>query len=147
MSQTWKAQPASKIGRSIVTQVATAQTNASQSTTTFGSQTRQVRIVHNFAGGIWATVDTTATVTANSSAIFLPANLPEYFCTTPGQQLNFISTSTTTGYVVVTEMRRVSVACSGCSLYISCASYDLAFTYPRTFFSKGRGSVLEHCDI
>jgi hypothetical protein len=97
-------QPASKAGRSIVTQVATAQTNASQTTTNFGSQTRQIRIAHNFTAGIWATFDTTATVTANSSAIWLPVNVPEYFGVTPGQQLNFISTSTSTGYVTVTEM-------------------------------------------
>jgi hypothetical protein len=99
-----ESQPASRLGRSIVTQVATAQTNASQSTTNFGSQTRQIRVMHTFTGGIWATVDTTATVTANSSAVLIPANLPEYFAVTPGQQLNFLSTSTSTGYVVVTEM-------------------------------------------
>ena len=59
----WKAQPSSKLGRSIVTQVTTAQTNASVTTTNFGSQTYQVRIVHNLTP-IWATIDTTATVTA-----------------------------------------------------------------------------------
>jgi hypothetical protein len=80
----WESQPASRLGRSIVTQVATAQTNASQTTTNFGSQTRQIRVIHNFTGGIWATVDTTATVTANSSAILLPSMLPEYFAVTPG---------------------------------------------------------------
>ena len=98
----WKAQPASKLGRSIVTAIATAQTNASQTTTNFGSQTYQVRIVSTLP--IWATIDTTATVTANSSATYLPANLPEYFAVTRGQQLNFISTSTSTGYVVLTEI-------------------------------------------
>jgi hypothetical protein len=100
----WKLQPSSKLGRSIVTQVATAQTNASQPTTTFGSQTRQARLIHNFSGGIWATIDSSAVVTANSSAAYLPANWPEYFCVSPGQILNFISTSTSTGYVVLTEM-------------------------------------------
>jgi hypothetical protein len=104
MSTFGKLQSASRLGRSIVTQVATAQTNASQTTTNFGSQTRQVRIIHTFTGGIWATVDTTATVTANSSATFLSANFPEYFAVTPGQVLNFISTSTSTGYVSLTEM-------------------------------------------
>ena len=103
MSNFGNLQPASRLGRSIVTAVATAQTNASQTTTNFGSQTRQVRIVSTLA--IWATVDTTATVTANSSATYLPANAPpEYFAVTPGQVLNFISTSTSTGYVVLTEM-------------------------------------------
>jgi hypothetical protein len=81
----WKAQPSSKLGRSIVTQIATAQTNASVTTTNFGSQTYQVRIVSSLP--IWATIDTTATVTANSSATYLPANFPEYFAVTRGQQL------------------------------------------------------------
>ena len=98
----WNKQTSSKLGRSIVTQIATAQTNASQTTTNFGSQTYQVRI--NSTLPIWATIDTTATVTANSSAVLLPANFPEYFTVTPGQQLNFIRTSTSTGYVSLTEM-------------------------------------------
>jgi hypothetical protein len=95
-------QPASRLGRSIVTQVATAQTNATQFTTPFGSQTRHVRLVSTLA--LWATIDSTAVVTANSAAIYLPANTLEYFGCSPGQVLNFISTSTSTGYVVVTEM-------------------------------------------
>ena len=72
-----KSQPSSRLGRSFVTQVATAQTNASQTTTNFGSQTYQVRIV--FTLPIWATIDTIANVTANSSATYIPANVPEYF--------------------------------------------------------------------
>ena len=87
----WEKQTSSKLGRSIVTAIATAQTNASVTTTNFGSQTYQVRIVSTLP--IWATIDTTATVTAGS-----------YFAVTRGQQLNFISTSTSTGYVVLTEM-------------------------------------------
>jgi hypothetical protein len=102
MSNYGNLQPASRLGRSIVTQIATAQTNASQTTTNFASQTRHVRIVSTL--GIWATFDTTATVTANSSATYLPANIVEYWGCSPGQVLNFISTSTSTGYVVLTEM-------------------------------------------
>ena len=105
MSSFGKLQSASRLGRSIVTQVATAQTNATQSTTAFGAQTRHVRVIHNLAGGIWATIDSTRVdVTANSSATFLSANFPEYFGCSPGQSLNFISTSTSTGYVVLSEM-------------------------------------------
>jgi hypothetical protein len=85
----WEKQTSSKLGRSIVTAIATAQTNASVTTTNFGSQTYQVRIVSTLP--IWATIDTTATVTAGRAV-------------TRGQQLNFISTSTSTGYVVLTEM-------------------------------------------
>jgi hypothetical protein len=88
-------------GRSIVTQIATAQTNATQFTTPFGSQTRQVRIASTLA--LWVTIDSSAVVTANSASALVPANVPE-FCVTPGQVLNFISTSTSTGYVSLTEM-------------------------------------------
>ena len=95
----WEKQTSSKLGRSIVTAIATAQTNASVTTTNFGSQTYQVRIVSTLP--IWATIDTTATVTAGSCHCQLT---PEYLAVTRGQQLNFISTSTSTGYVVLTEM-------------------------------------------
>jgi hypothetical protein len=50
------------------------------------------------------TIDSTAVVTANSASVLIPASSPEYFTVTPGQVLNFISTSTSTGYVVLTEM-------------------------------------------
>lgn len=103
----WEKQSASRLGRSIVTAVATAQVQVTQSTTAFAAQTYQVRVVHTLNGtaGIWATIGSTATdVTANSSAALIPAGLPEYFAVTSGQHFNFISTSTTTGYVVVTEM-------------------------------------------
>jgi hypothetical protein len=95
-------QPASKLGRSIVTQIATAQTNASQFTTYFGSQTRQIRLNSTLA--IWATLDSTAVVTANSASVLISPNVPEYFAVTPGQVLNFISTSTSTGYVSLVEI-------------------------------------------
>jgi hypothetical protein len=61
-----------------------------------------VRIVTTLP--IWATIGSTAVVTANSAATYLPANVPEYFIVTSGQVLNFISTSTSSGYVVVTEI-------------------------------------------
>ena len=79
MSNFGNLQSASRLGRSIVTQVATAQTNATQFTTTFGSQTRQVRLVHTFTGGIWITLDSTAVVTANSSATLDSGQLPGIF--------------------------------------------------------------------
>jgi hypothetical protein len=96
-------QPCSRLGRSIVTQIATAQTNATQFTTPFGSQTRQVRIASTLA--LWITIDSTAVVTANSASAFIAPNVTgEYFGCSPGQVLNFISTSTSTGYVSLTEM-------------------------------------------
>jgi hypothetical protein len=93
----WNGQQSSRLGRSIVTQVATAQTNATQFTTPFAAQTYQVRLTSTLP--IWLTIGSTAVVTANSASALLPANVPEYFCVTPGQVLNFISTSTSTGYV------------------------------------------------
>jgi hypothetical protein len=50
-----RKQPSSKPARSIVTQIVTAQTNASQFTTYFGS--RQVRIASTLA--LWVTIDST----------------------------------------------------------------------------------------
>jgi len=98
----WEKQSSSRLGRSLVTQIATAQTNATQFTTPFASNTHQVRVVSTLA--LWATIGSTAVITANSSAALIPANLPEYFTVTSGQVLNFISTSTSTGYVCWTEM-------------------------------------------
>jgi hypothetical protein len=101
----WKGQPSSRLGRSIVTAV--TGNSATQSTTGFSAQTYQVRVVHTLNGsaGIWATIGSTVTdVTANSSAVLLPAGTPEYFAVTAGQHLNFLSTSTSTGYVSLTEL-------------------------------------------
>lgn len=100
MATFWGKQPSSRLGRSIVTAIATAQTNASQQTTPIGSETYQVRVVSTLP--IWLTFLSTA-ATANSDN-FLPANLPEYFTVKPNAALAFISTSTSTGYVGFTEM-------------------------------------------
>jgi hypothetical protein len=99
----------SRLGRSIVTQVATAQTNATQTTTPFGAQTYQIRVSHSMVGGVWISVGNSTTqssvVTATAGTDnFFPANWIDYYSCTPGQALAFISTSTTTGYVSVTEM-------------------------------------------
>lgn len=98
----WEGQPASRLGRSIVTAVATALVNTTTFTTPFAAQTYQVRVVSTLP--IWATIGSSAAVTAGSAAAYLPANSPEYFAVTSGQVLNFISTSTSTGYVTFTEM-------------------------------------------
>jgi hypothetical protein len=94
----YQKQPSSRAGRSVVT----ALTGATQFTTPFSANTHQVRVVSTLA--LWATIGSTAVVTANSAAAFVPANVPEYFTVTSGQVLNFISTSTSTGYVTWTEM-------------------------------------------
>ena len=98
----WYGQPSSRLGRSIVTALATAQVNTTLFTTPFDSQTYQIRIASTLP--IWLTIGSTAVVTANSAATYLPSNVPEYYAVTSGQVLNFISTSTSTGYVALTEM-------------------------------------------
>jgi hypothetical protein len=62
-----------------------------------------VRIVSTLP--IWVTLDSTAVVTANSASAHIAANaVGEYFAVSPGQVLNLISTSTSTGYVSIAEM-------------------------------------------
>jgi hypothetical protein len=95
----WKSQPSSRLDRTTVT----ALTGASQFSTYFGSQTRQIRITTNLS--VWATVGSTATITANSSAVLIPAGVPEYFICSPGQVVNFLTTSTSSsGFLSVSEM-------------------------------------------
>jgi hypothetical protein len=79
----WPKQNASRLGRSIVTSMATAQVaSATNFTTPFAANTHQVRVASTLS--LWATIGSTAVVTANSSAAFIPANLPEYFTVTSG---------------------------------------------------------------
>src|SRR5262245_10058723 len=99
----WNGQPSSRLGRSIATSMATAQVaSATNFTTYFSAQTYLVRVVSTLP--LWATIGSTAVITANSSAALIPANVPEYFAVTSGQVLNFLTTSTSTGYCVVTEI-------------------------------------------
>ena len=93
----WNGQQSSRLARSIVSNLS----SATGFTTYFSAQTYQVRISSTLP--IWATIGTTAVVTANSAAAYIPANVPEYFAVTSGQVLNYISTSTSSGYVTVSE--------------------------------------------
>jgi hypothetical protein len=93
----WNKQNASRLGRSLVNTLS----SASSLSTVFGSQTRQIRVITTLP--IWATIGSSAVITANSSATYLAANFPEYFSAAPGQSFNFLSTSTSSGYVSVTE--------------------------------------------
>jgi hypothetical protein len=60
----WEKYGASRLGRSIVTAI----TSATSFTTPFGSQTRQVRITHTQANGIWFAV-TESTNTGTSPTV------------------------------------------------------------------------------
>jgi hypothetical protein len=95
----YEKQPSSRLDRTTVTNLSGGTT---QFSTYFGSQTRQIRVTSTSA--IWATVGSTAVITANSSAVLIPANLPEYFTVSPGQVLNWLATSTSSGYYTISEM-------------------------------------------
>jgi hypothetical protein len=96
----WRKAESSKLARTIVTAIRSG--TASQATTPVGSQTYQVRVVSTLR--IWAAFGTTAVSATANTDTFVAANKPEYFITTPGQCLGFISTSTSSGYVVLTEL-------------------------------------------
>jgi hypothetical protein len=49
------------------------------------------------------TIGVAATVTATNAAL-IPANFPQYFAVTAGQVLNYISTSTSSGTLTLSEM-------------------------------------------
>jgi hypothetical protein len=100
MSNFFDKAPASRLGRAIVTNLATAQVNASQTSTAMSAQTRQIRYVSNLA--TWVNVGST-TATAQSDT-FVPANTVEHWICTPGQVVSFLSSSTSTGWVCITQM-------------------------------------------
>ncbi len=80
---------------------------ASLPTTTFNSETWQVRVAHNITGGGYFRIDSGngGVTVATVADMFVPANAPpEYFSCSGGQCGAFISTSTSTGAVSVTEM-------------------------------------------
>ena len=83
----------------------------------FSSGTQQIRVISTVAG--WCSIDqsTVAASTSVASAVVGSTNIPatgmaipasaaggEYFIVTPGQLFTFASTSTSSGYVAITEM-------------------------------------------
>jgi plastocyanin len=69
----------------------------------FSSQTYQVRIATNLTAGIWVRIgDGAQTAVAGDTLVCL--NFPDYFTVTPGQTVAFISTSTSSGIVSISEM-------------------------------------------
>lgn len=75
---------------------------ASLPTTAFQAQTRTIMVAAQVAG--WITVGQNNATTAPASNTFIPANTPLTFTVTPGQNLAYISTSTSTGAISVTEL-------------------------------------------
>ncbi len=87
--------------------IAYAGGQASLPTTTFNAETWQVRVCHNITGGGYFRIDSGngGVTVATVADMFIPPNVaPEYFSVTGGQCGAFISTSTSTGVVSVTEM-------------------------------------------
>ena len=78
--------------------------------TNFGPQTYQVRVIAQVAGyiafGNGSTLGTTLSATAATSSMFIPNSTfgGEYFTVSPGMMCAYISTSTSTGFVNITEM-------------------------------------------
>ena len=75
---------------------------ASLPTTAFQAQTRTILVATQVAG--WITVGQNNATTATASNTYLPTGVALTFTVTPGQNLAFISTSTSTGAVSVTEL-------------------------------------------
>lgn len=85
------------------TAITTALANISGSpASSFGKQTYQVRVSSTLP--VWIRYGDGAQ-TAVAGDTLINANAPaEYFTVTPGQSIAFFSTSTSTGYVSITEM-------------------------------------------
>lgn len=78
--------------------------SASVPSTNFSKQTNQIRIVSDVAGYLVIDDGTSVSATAQSGSMKISANVAaEYFTVTPGQMAAFISTSTSSGNVSLTE--------------------------------------------
>jgi hypothetical protein len=77
-----------------------------QVSSTFTSQTRQIRVGTNITGGVYlVTADSTGVTVASTTGMFVAANnFPEYFTVNPGQVAAVNSTSTSSGVISCTEM-------------------------------------------
>jgi hypothetical protein len=88
----WKGQ--SRLGRSIVTSMATAQVASTTNfTPNFAAQTYQVRVTSTLP--LWATIGSTAVITANSSAAFCSNFLTTTGVLRPLCEVQVISVTTT----------------------------------------------------
>lgn len=75
---------------------------ASTPSTTFLTQTYAVRVSPTLAG--WLRIGDGAQTAVANTDTYIPANWADDFTVTPGQQAAFISTSTSTGYVSISEL-------------------------------------------
>src|SRR6516225_4118164 len=73
-------------------------------TTTFGSQTYQVRIVSDVRGyAAFSSTSPTRTSRDTATVEIFPNDVGEYFACTPGQFIGWSSTSTSSGSILITE--------------------------------------------
>src|SRR5262245_41600946 len=72
--------------------------------TAFQSQTRQVQIAAQVAGFIAIGENNATTASASSSGTIITTTFPLVFMVTPGQNVAYISTSTSSGAISVTEL-------------------------------------------
>ena len=76
---------------------------ATVASTNFGPSTQQVRVVSEIQG--WLSIGASTTVTVGSNGSKIAPNVDaEFWTVTPGQLAAFNSTSTSTGFVSITEM-------------------------------------------
>lgn len=74
------------------------------STAVFGTQTRTIRVVSSVGSCSALVADGAVTSTVvDTTGMYLPPNVPEYFVVTPGQKLAVHGQSVTTTAVFVTE--------------------------------------------
>jgi hypothetical protein len=101
MSISFLKQPASRPNITQVLQYLGA--GATVASTNFGNATQQIRVVAEVQG--WLSIGASTTVTVGTNGMKIAANNPaEYFITTPGQLAAFNSTSTSTGFISISEM-------------------------------------------
>ena len=76
---------------------------ATVASTNFGPSTQQVRVVSEVQG--WISIGASTTVTVGTNGSKIAANVDaEFWTVTPGQLAAFNSTSTSTGFISITEM-------------------------------------------
>lgn|SRR5262249_11208621 len=96
MGMSWDKTPSSRLG---VSYVFTA-SGSSQATSTFGTQTYQIRIAST-SGTIFVKVGQATVVADSTSGHVLGTNVIDYVQVTPGQQLALVGS----GVVSITEMQ------------------------------------------
>jgi outer membrane protein W len=106
MAITWDKQPASRMGAT--QNVAfNAAGGASTQSTTFGSQTYQIRVAVSGTGSVAGTGGVRIAIgdnpTATATSMFVPNVVAEYFTVTPGQKVAVLGNDAGTGNLSVVE--------------------------------------------